>query len=170
MGQKEDMTIRFSGLKPGKYSYDFTLTGEFFEEWKNDEIRDGNVKIDVEMERFEHMLMFHFSLNGEVTTLCDRCLGDLRVIIEGDEHPCVRFSDSETCDDENVVILPEDAFEIDLTQWLYEYVAVRIPMQHVHPDGECDPEMTKYIKEESEEREEESEETDPRWDALKKLK
>ena len=139
MSQKEDRIIRFSGLKPGKYAYDYTLTDEFFDEWKNDEIRGGKVKIDVEMERFEHMLMFTFTLKGEVTTMCD-------------------------------LVLPESAFEIDLSQWLYEYVAVRIPMQHIHPDGACNPEVTKYIIEEKEEQEKSDNEIDPRWEALKKLK
>ena len=170
MSWKEDTTIRFSGLKPGKYAYSYTLSDEFFEEWKNDEIRGGEVKIDVEMERFEHMLMFKFTLSGELTTMCDRCLGDLTVPVEGEEHLCVRFSDTETTDDEDVVVLPESAFEIDLSQWLDEYAAVRIPMQHIHPDGECDPEVTKFIKEENDESHEESDEIDPRWEALKKLK
>lgn len=168
MSQNEDMTIRFSGLKPGKYTYHYTLTEEFFDEWENDEIRGGEVEIEAKMERFEHMLMFDFALKGEITTICDRCLGDLTVPIEGEEHLCVRFSDTETCDDDDVVVLPESAFEIDLSQWLYEYVAVRIPMQHIHPEGECDPEVTKYITDEDEEKK--SDEIDPRWAALKDLK
>ena len=171
MGQNDDMTIRFSGLKPGNYTYCFTLTDEFFEEWKNEEIEGGRVEIEAKMERLERMLMFKFSLSGEVATPCDRCLGRVMVPIAGEEHLCVRFSDTESCEDEDVVVLPENAFEIDLRQWLYEYVAVRIPMQHVHPDGECDPEMTKYIRVESGEGKAESEEEmDPRWEALRELK
>ena len=169
MGQNDDMTIRFSGLKPGNYTYCFTLTDEFFEEWKNEEIEGGRVEIEAKMERLERMLMFKFSLSGEVETPCDRCLGRVKIPIDGEEHLCVRFSDSESCDDEDVVVLPENAFEIDLSQWLYEYVAVRIPMQHVHPDGECDPEMTKYIVDESENRNG-NDEIDPRWEALKKVR
>ena len=138
MSQKVDTTIRFSGLKPGRYIYSYTLADEFFEEWENDEIRGGKVEIEAKMERLEHMLMFTFALKGEVTTMCDRCLGDL---------------------------------VIDLAQWLYEYVAVRIPMQHIHPDGECDPEVTKYIVDEDEiESKKNDDEIDPRWEALKKLK
>jgi uncharacterized metal-binding protein YceD (DUF177 family) len=170
MSQNDDTIIQFSGLKPGFYKYSFTLDGEFFERWKNDEIRDGNVIFDVEMERKEHLLMFKFQMKGELTTMCDRCLGDLKIPVEGEEHLCVRFSDTEVCDDEDVVVLPEKSFEIDLAQWLYEYAAVRIPMQHIHPEGECDPEVTKYIKVESGEWKVESEEIDPRWEALKKLK
>ncbi len=167
MSQNDDTKIQFSGLKPGNYTFCFTLNGEFFERWKNDEIRDGNVKIDVKMERKEHLLMFTFLLKGELTTMCDRCLGDLIVPVEGEEHLCVRFSDTEVCDDEDVVVLPEKAFEIDLAQWLYEYAAVRIPMQHIHPEGECDPEVTRFITDKEEE--EKTEEIDPRWEALKKV-
>lgn len=166
MGQNDDMKIRFSGLKPGNYTYAFTLTDEFFEEHKNDEIEGGNVIIDVKMERLERMIMLHFSLKGEVRTLCDRCLGELTLPIEGEESLCIRFSDSETCDDEDVVVLPENAFEIDLTQWLYEYVAVRIPMQHIHPDGECNPEVTRFITDD----EKREDDIDPRWEALIKMR
>ena len=60
---------------------------------------------DITMERLERMIMFHFSLSGEVRTLCDRCLGELTIPVNGEEHLCVRFSDTETCDDEDVVVV-----------------------------------------------------------------
>lgn len=170
MGQNDDMTIRFSGLRTGRYTFSYTLTDEFFDRQKNDEIRGGNVKIEVVLERMERMMMLTFHLEGQITTPCDRCLGDVVVPIAGEEHLNVRFSDTETTDNEDVVILPENAIEIDLTQWLYEYAAVRIPMQHVHPDGECDPEVTRYITAEDGEREQSDGEIDPRWEALRDLK
>ena len=169
MSRNDDMTIRFSGLKPGRYTYGFTLDDDFFKESENDELQGGKVEITADMERLEHMLMFTFKLKGELLTWCDRCLGELKVPVEGEEHLCVRFSDSETTDDENVVVLPEGAFEIDLAQWLYEYAAVRLPMQHIHEAGECDPETVRYIKSEEELASERRSESDPRWDALKGL-
>ena len=168
MSRNDDRTIRFSGLKSGRYVYDFSLDKGFFEEQKNEEIIGGNVKVAAIMERKEHLLMFNFKLNGEVTTWCDRCLGEMTVPIEGEEALCVRFSDTEVCDDDDVVVLPESAFEIDLTQWLYEYVAVRVPLQHMHPEGECDPDMVRFIS--TEEESESDGEIDPRWEALKELK
>ena len=168
MSSKEDTTIRFSGLKPGVYNYGFTLADEFFEAWENDEIEGGNVKIDVKMERRDQLLLLEFTLRGEVEVLCDRCLGRLTVPIEGREHLTVSFSDTATTDDEEQAILPEDASNIDLAQWLYEYVAVRIPLLHAHPDGECDPETVKYLSDNTRQRPDD--EIDPRWDALKKLK
>ena len=172
MSRNDDTIIRLSGLKPGRYSYSFTLGKEFFGSFENEEIRDGNVQIEAILEKTERVTTVKISLRGEVTTLCDRCLDEMTVPIEGEETLHLRFSDTEVSDDENVAILPEGANEIDLSQWLYEYVAVRIPLQHSHEEGECNPETVSYIKsEETLERErEENREVDPRWEALRGLK
>ena len=176
MRPKVDTVVQFSGLGTGKYEYSYVLDNTFFERYENEELREGNIDFEVILERHERMLMFTFLFKGEVRTTCDRCLGEMSVPVEGEEHLCVKFSDTETSDDENVVFLPESAYQIDLAQWMYEYVAVRMPMQHVHPEGKCDPEMLKFITDEAEEREGEEEvrvlgegESDPRWDALKQL-
>ncbi len=168
MGRNDDRVIRFTGLKSGVYSYKFLLDTPLFEDFKNEEIKGGKVNFDVKMERMEHVLLFTFSFAGEVTTQCDRCLGEMKVNVEGEEHLSVHFSDTEVSDDEETAILPEGANEIDLTPWLYEYVAVRIPLQHMHSEGDCDPEMAKYIT--GDEPQREADYTDPRWEALRKLK
>jgi uncharacterized metal-binding protein YceD (DUF177 family) len=168
MGQIDDRIVRFSGLKPGVYAYSFTLEDKDFKSFENEELKGGKVNFDVKMERLERMLLFTFSFTGEVTTYCDRCLGEIKVGVNGEEHLSVRFSDNEESDNEDEAVLPESATEIDLTQWLYEYVAVRMPLQHTHADGECDPEVTKYIGEESDKPADDY--VDPRWEALKELK
>lgn len=168
MSSQIDTTVRFSSLKPGAYTYGFTLTDEFFEEWKIDEIEGGNVKIDVKMDRREQMLLFTFTLSGEVRVLCDRCLGEMTLPVEGEEHLSVFFSDTDSTDDEEQAVLPTDATEIDLAHWMFEYVAIRIPLPHTHPDGACDPETVRYLTDESAPRPDDD--IDPRWEALKKLK
>ena len=179
MRPKVDTVIQFSGLKPGKYSYEYTLDNAFFEGYENDELRDGKVDFEVILERRERMLMFYFTFHGKVNTTCDRCLGEMEVPVEGEEQLCVKFSDTETSEDENVVYLPENAYQIDLAQWMYEYVAVSMPIQKVHPEGECNPEMLKYISDEEDVESRDGVEgeigelgegeSDPRWDALKQL-
>ena len=64
MGQNSDMTVRFSGLKPGRYSYDFNLGKEFFESFKNEELCNGKVKIAAVLEKNERVMMFNFELKG----------------------------------------------------------------------------------------------------------
>ena len=168
MSKNDDRVIRFTGLKSGVYKYGFLLEDTFFEGFENEEIKGGKVYFDVKMERMEHILLFTFSFEGEVTTTCDRCLEEMTVRVSGEEHLNVRFSDTEESDDEETAILPESANEIDLTPWMYEYIAVRLPMQHAHPEGECDPEMVKYIADEEQPHGDDY--VDPRWEALNKLK
>lgn len=168
MSKNGDRIIRFTSLKPGIYAYEFLLDDTFFEGCENEEIKGGKVSFDVKMERNERVTMFTFAFKGEVKTACDRCLGAMTVPVDGEECLHVRFSDTEQSDDENTVVLPEDANEIDLTPWLYEYVAVRIPLQHSHPEGECDPDMVKFLADG--EQQHDGDYTDPRWDALKGLK
>lgn len=179
MERNVDTEIQFSGLKSGIYNYDYTLDDSFFSEFKNEKILGGKVFFDVKLEKKESLMLFNFAYSGKVRTTCDRCLEELEWPIEGKEMLCVKLSDTETSDDENVVILPESAFKIDLAQWMYEYVAVSMPIQCVHPDDTdgnptCDPEMLKYISDENENdnenQDEETEGIDPRWEALLKLK
>ena len=171
MQTQNDTVIQFSGLKPGVYTYNYTLDGSFFERFENEELSEGNVVFEVSMERGERMLLFNFAYHGTIKTTCDRCLREMEVPVKGEEQLCVKFSDTETSDDENVAILPESAFQIDLAQWMYEYVAIAMPIQKVHPEGECDPEMLKYLSDgDAGEEENTTGETDPWWDALKQLK
>ena len=173
MDSKSDTTIQFSGLKCGSYTYSFKLEKEFFEAFENENLNDGKVFFEVKLEKKEHFLMFYFNFEGTVKTVCDRCLGELDIPVSGNETLCVKFSDEEVSDDENVVFLPTNEYKIDLAQWMYEYVMIAIPIQCVHPDDEngnptCDPEMLKYISEEVPEAI--NEDIDPRWAALNNLK
>ena len=173
MEHNVDTEIQFSGLKSGTYSYDFTLDNSFFSDYKNEKILGGKVLFNVRLEKKERLMMFFFTWSGSVLTTCDRCLQEMQWPVEGEESLCVKFSDDETSDDENVVFLPEKECKIDLAQWMYEYVAVQMPIQCIHPDDEdgqptCDPEMMAYINA-SEPAEEASDEIDPRWEALREL-
>ena len=175
MKPKIDTIVQFSGLESGRYEYNYTLDNSFFERFENEELREGEVNFAVVLEKRERLLMFDFAFHGVVKTICDRCLGELEVPVSGEETLCVKFSDTETSDKEDVVILPEGEHQIDLAQWMYEYVAVAMPIQTLHPDDAngaptCDPEMLHYLTDEEASNEERSNDPDPRWAALEALR
>ena len=72
-------------------------------------------------------------------------------------------------------MIPAREYELDVAQYIYEYITVVIPMRNVHEDDEgnpaCDPEVLKEIEKHAlpEEKAGEEPPTDPRWDALKGL-
>ena len=175
MEQNVDTAIQFSGLKSGIYNYNFKLDNSFFSTYKNEKILDADIVFDVKLEKKERMMLFHFNFSGTLTTTCDRCLGEMTLPTEGEQTLCVKFGDDKESDDENVVILPESEYKIDLAQWMYEFVAVLIPIRCVHPDDAdgnptCDPEVMRRLEQMNAEAEAKEQETDPRWDALKNIK
>ena len=43
-----------------------------------------------------------------------------------------------------MIFIPETQAELDMSQIIYDYVCLSLPMQRVHEDGECNPEAMKY--------------------------
>ena len=171
MEKKTDIKIQFSGLKPGVYEYEYHLDNTFFEPFENDDLRECEVDFKVRLEKKERLMVFDFFFTGTTELECDRCLKKLSVPLSGEQTLFVKFGEVQENEDENVVYLPEDESMIDLAQWMYEFVAVTVPMVHIHPEDEngnptCDPDMLKYLSADMAA----TEETDPRWDALKALK
>ncbi len=61
----------------------------------------------------------------------------------------------------------------DFVAWyLYEFIALAIPIKHVHAPGKCNPAMVRALEEHSAARsgQEDEQPMDPRWEALLKLK
>ena len=182
MPVQTDTTIQFSSLKIGSYDYEIRLGREFFERFENEEIADGDVLAAVHVERKERLILFNIVLKGTITMLCDRCLGEMTLPVEGSHLLTVKVSDREeqASEDEDVVFLPEKECRIDLAQWLYEYVAIEIPLSHCHPDDAdgqptCDPAMLSLLEEyhgdtRDNAESDDTEEIDPRWAALRGLK
>ncbi len=170
-------------MEVGTHRYQYKLDDKFFEGVDGPEIRKGNVQADVTVQKSEHSFLLTFQLKGTVMVLCDRCLGEMDQPISCEEHLTVKFGENKEEEDDQLVIVSEEDGEMDLSWYMYEFIALHIPIRHVHPEGECDEETAKVLKEhlaiEREPGEETTEETsadeggkketDPRWDALKKL-
>ncbi len=70
-------------------------------------------------------------------------------------------------------MVAEDEGILDITWYLYEFIALAIPIRHVHAPGKCNPAMIRTLEEYSATRsgqEEDDTPMDPRWEALLKLK
>lgn len=172
-----DTIVRFGGLEPGSYEYHYDLDDNFFTAFENEDLRGGMVHFDVRLEKTTHVMLLIFSFQGIVTTECDRCLDPMEVPVEGHETLKLSVGDSVAMPNEDDIVLPEGAVEVDISQWLYEFVAVSIPLQHIHPDdaeghSTCNPDMLRRLDERSgiAERTDGTSVIDPRWAKLKDLK
>ena len=150
------------------------------------ESSDVHVKINY-MENGKLQIEGTCKLTVEIP--CDRCLDDMEIPIDTHNRLVVKFGKEYAEESDEVVVIPEDEGAINLAWFLYEFIALAIPMKHVHAPGKCNKAMSSKLKKHTarstedgdEEYEDDSVEediaidddvpvaTDPRWDGLKGL-
>ena len=111
------------------------------------------------------------ALDGADVKHCDRCLDEMEQPVETDNRLIVKLG-SDYSEEDDLVVIPENEGILDMTWFIYEFVALVIPIRHVHAPGKCNPAMTKALEELSADRssdEESAQPTDSRWEKLKSL-
>lgn len=169
--------IPFTGLKPGKHQFDFTIDEAFFKEFEYSLVRKGNLKVVLEMDKQETMLLLHFRIEGHIFQSCDLCLGDFPTPLALEEKEIVKFSNDNNLEDntDEIIVLTKNEHELNVAVLIYEYIMLAVPLfNRCEDQGNtewCDREVLEKLKNLSATAEQ-NEETvaDPRWEALKNIK
>lgn len=141
---KREFVIPFIGLKLGSHTFEFDVSDSFFEEFEYSIIHSGNVHVDLILEKKETMMIGTFSCEGVVSASCDRCNDALDVPVRGSFQLVFKLSDEET-DDETLIVLPPEAYELDVASHIYELITVSLPVRMIHEEGECNEEMVEAL-------------------------
>ncbi len=161
-------TIQFSGLKDGSHAFSFQLGEVFFQATGMEEYAlGGEVKAEVVLDKSEYLLVTNIHVDGHLNMTCDHCNAPMRQPVKGEQRQIFQLSGENDVDDEELVSLEVDAYELNLSHYIFECMTLHLPLRHVHPEGQCDPEVERAF---NEIEVEEEPEPDPRWDALKALK
>jgi uncharacterized protein len=163
--------IPISGLKEGRHYYDFEINKEFFDQFDDSEIKEGEIKAVINADKRATHIDFDIKISGFVRILCDRCLGEFLQPVDCENKLLVKFGKVHDESDPEIITIPVDENELDLKQYFYEYILLALPIQRIHPDDKngkstCDPEMLEKLQEHIVN---EDKRNDPRWDDLKKL-
>ena len=176
MNRTKEFLIPFAGLKLGKHHFEYQISNAFFENFEYDEFQNSDIKVAVVLDKKSNMLELSFKHKGTVNVPCDLTGEDFDLPIKGKMKLIVRFGEEFNNDNEELLILPFGEFEIDIIQYIYEMIALSVPLKRVHPgvkDGSLKTEALDKLKElqvkEEVEKEDKEENIDPRWDKLKQL-
>lgn len=174
MSTRKDHIIQFVGLSIGSHEFEFDINDTFFEHLDYSEIKQGNISIVLTLLKQSTMMVLHFEISGTVKQDCDRCTAPLDLPINGNYKLIIKVGGSDTGnEDDDIITIAANEHELDLSQYIYEYIALSLPIKRVHPDNKkgestCDKKMLKKLEHFL--LEEEKEETDPRWNGLKNIK
>lgn len=165
-----------AGVVPGSYSYTIVCDNTFFELAEISALQEGQLILQIEVEKTEKLMDMNFHFKGDVSALCDRCLAPVPLHLDFSEKLIVNLVpivDESFVNDENIWMIDENDYELDVFHFVYESIMLALPLQIIHPDDEngnptCDPDVLNKLNEYS--AKENSGQIDPRWEVLKKLK
>ena len=150
VGMNSNFIIPLNGLTTGQHEYEWKVGKVFFEIFENSEILDAELVASVVVEKSGRYLGIDCDVVGEVTVECDRCLDDLQMPVDVEVRLSVKYGDEESSDEHHegereVVFVPDTDAEFDMSQIIYDYVCLALPMQRVHEDGDCNPDALKHL-------------------------
>ena len=150
VGMNDNFIIPLNGLVAGENRFSWHAGKEFFEAFGNVEVLDADLDTSVVVEKSGRYLGVDCEIDGYVTVECDRCMEDLRMPVSTDVMLSVKYGDEESSEDHQegereIIFVPEGDAELDMSQIVYDYVCLSLPMQRHHEDGECNPEALRHL-------------------------
>lgn len=172
MKELMEFTIQFEGLKLGKHQFDYSIDNKFFETFNYNDFKSSEIAVKLEFEKKSTLFELLFNIKGNVEVPCDLSNEYYHQEIEASIPLVVKFGEEYNDESEELLILPHEAYQFNVAQYIYEAVILAVPNKRIHPkvlDGTLESETLKKLQEHTINRETEEKSTDPRWDKLKDL-
>lgn len=169
----KQFAIDIIGLKIGQHEFEYSIDDAFFQNFELSPVTEGQLAVKVVLDKSERMLNLELSLEGNVTLTCDRSLDEFQHPINESHELVFKFGEEEKELGDDIYMIHWDTQQLNVAQFIYEFVVLAIPLKKLHPryleDEDFEDELI-YTAEADIEEPEEEQKVDPRWEALKQLK
>jgi uncharacterized protein len=178
MNSLKNFDLDISSLALGKHSFEFTINDEFFSHFEQDIVSKGKILSKIMLEKTDLLMRVKFSNQGVVELTCDRTIKPFDYQLKSENTLTFNFSDRNEEIDDALVLLKRDTINLNMANYIYEYIILAIPLKKIHPDYVRDDEeenqdnilIYSSVTDEEEPEDKDIDILDPRWEALKKLK
>ncbi len=165
--------IPFSGLKLGTHHFTFEIDEEFFQHFEGSLISKSNLTVRLDFDKRSTMFVLDFVFNGTIQTVCDRCIEEVDLAIDGKHQFIIKIQD-DPGEDVEVIYINSTETGLDVESFVYEAVHLNIPLKKACKLNEdelpsCGFNTEAYFQDAEEEITEEVIESDI-WSALKDIK
>ncbi len=167
-------SINIVGLSNKEHHFHYEFGDDFFRTYGTDLVSEGKFQTDLLLTKHETFIEVEFKIRGTLRLVCDRSLEPFDFPVENDNKIVFKYGEEYKEVTEEIMIIPRDAAILELGQYIYEFIALAVPLKKLHPKFEDDVEddaegKIVYSSKPSEEKKDEGD-IDPRWNILKKLK
>ncbi|VEE08772.1 Uncharacterized ACR, COG1399 [Chryseobacterium gleum] len=173
MDKLRNYDVSFSGLKNGRHEFKFEIDKTFFQLFDTEqEFTNPRIEVNVSLDKHTTFLEFEIKIKGLVELVCDITNENFDYPIENEIKILVNFGEEYDDSNEDVITIPTGEHAFNVAHLIYENVMLSIPMKKISPNvsDEDLKILDQFSPKDIEVAEEEEHESDPRWDALKKLR
>ena len=123
------------------------VENDLFEALDEDEITGGQLDVEASVKPAGGIAYsINYSICGAVTVPCDRCLDDLSIPISTSGSIKIYQDEEDSPHDGESKVIKRGTVAYDPSWDIYEIAEVALPLQRVHKEGECNPEMMEILK------------------------
>jgi uncharacterized metal-binding protein YceD (DUF177 family) len=146
VGKFDLYKIDLKGMQSDILNAEYLLDNQYFSNIGGEDIQKGKVNASVTVTKKAGVFDFSFQFKGFVVVPCDRCLDDMDYPFETNAHLIVKFGKDYSEESDEIIIIPEVEGTINLAWFLYEFIALAIPLKHIHAPGKCNKQMSAKLK------------------------
>ena len=180
MSHRREFEIAFVGLKPGLHEFNYEITDRFFDAYQQQDFKNCKARVKIWLDKKTGFMQLKFEIGGTIEVTCDRCNSNLPLDLWDEFNMMVKMVQEPDVmnnqeDDPDVYYISHGESHIDVSNWIYEFINLSIPMYKTcsfeKMDGPyCNKSALDMLKKlEAEERKNEKKEN-PIWKGLEKFK
>ncbi len=124
--------IAVKGLSIGIHHFQFEVDERFFACFEDAPLKDASFEVALTFDKRSNFYMLIFEIEGTMHTTCDRCMADINLPLHGTYDLVVRLEEEEDVDDPDVIFLDPAEDYLDLSQVLYDFVNLTVPLHKTY--------------------------------------
>ena len=157
MAKRREFEIAFVGLKPGNHEFNYELDNKFFIDKGAQDFANAIATVKLTLEKNSGFMQLRFEVGGNADVTCDRCGNPLRIDLWDEFKMLVKLVDNAEEmnaqeEDPDVFYLSRTESLLDVSDWIYEFVMLSVPMQKMCSPAkmggpQCNLEVLEKLKE-----------------------
>jgi uncharacterized metal-binding protein YceD (DUF177 family) len=178
MSYRRQFEIAFVGLKPGIHEYRYDIDDKFFDAYGQQDFSSCASIVKLTLDKKTSFMLLKFEVGGKLELTCDRCSSNLPFDLWDEFNITVKMVDEPELmnnqeEDPDVYYIAKSESHLNLSDWIYEFIILSIPMQKAcefeKMDGPfCNPAVLDILKKMEPEEAKKSE--NPIWKGLEKFR
>ncbi|MBS1741861.1 MAG: DUF177 domain-containing protein [Bacteroidetes bacterium] len=156
MANRRAYEIAFVGLKPGIHEFSYDVDSKFFKEKGAEDTYNINANVKLTLEKNSGFMLLKFEVGGKAEVTCDRCGNPLKMDLWDEFKMLIKLVENpeemnEQEEDPDVYYISRTESHINVSDWIYEFVMLSIPMQRMCSKEEmggpqCNKEVLEKLK------------------------